>query len=137
MNEGFRYYRWRTLYGTKLWSLDAEFYVLLGQLHLRDLGEGGDVFCRADLLRLRMSASGVYGGGVDETLLARQSPAEPTAFVGVDVGTNPSRTVIAKQVAAKGEPMKWVVIDDVTPSEKRATDEELREFARGLQARGT
>lgn len=32
----FRYYRWRTLYGGRLWAFDAPFYILLGHLHLLD-----------------------------------------------------------------------------------------------------
>lgn len=37
MPNEFRYYRWRTVYGKRLWSLDAEFYVLLGSLFMLDV----------------------------------------------------------------------------------------------------
>jgi len=32
----FRYYRWRKIYTSSIWTLEAGFYVLLGHLHLLD-----------------------------------------------------------------------------------------------------
>ena len=36
--ESFRYYLWRTVFGGKLWALDADWYRMLGALYLQDLG---------------------------------------------------------------------------------------------------
>lgn len=35
--ESFRYYRWRMVFGGKLWALDADWYRMLGVLYLQDL----------------------------------------------------------------------------------------------------
>lgn len=35
--NNFRYYRWRTLYGSRFWPIDAGFYEMLGALFIGDI----------------------------------------------------------------------------------------------------
>lgn len=106
MHEDFRYYRWRTLYGSKYWPLDAGFYELLGMLHL------GDV-------------AAAKSQRVAETidLIARKGVTFPSRLtvMGFDVGIGDSKTVMAQ----RDDQGSWVIIDDVTPPDQQAPPGEI------------
>lgn len=108
----FRYYRWRTLYGSKYWALDAGFYVLLGALHLQDVAQR-----ERDKHEL-------------ESYL-QQHPAfvEEMCEEFMDLLTAPSLT----EQANAG----LIVIDDVTPPEQQAPPDEMaKELAEHIARRG-